>query len=68
MIVEIAKDFSSSIHFYLDSSEINAKSVLGIITLGAAYGSEIKMTAEGPDEKAALDALEKVFNSKFEEE
>jgi phosphocarrier protein len=41
---------------------------MGILTLGASYGTEIKVIAEGEDEAAALDAMVKLFNKKFEEE
>jgi phosphocarrier protein len=41
---------------------------MGIITLGAAYGTEIKIIAEGEDEEAAVAALVRLFESKFEEE
>lgn len=68
LIAETTKGFKSSIHFKMGNNEINAKSVLGVITLGAAYNSEITMIAEGPDEEEALLALEKVFSNKFEEE
>jgi phosphocarrier protein len=68
LIVELTKDFKSSIYFEQGSNRINAKSVLGIITLGAVYNSEIRITAEGPDEREAVDRLICLFNSKFEEE
>ena len=41
---------------------------MGIITLGASYGTEIKIIAEGEDEEAAIETLVKLFDSKFEEE
>ena len=41
---------------------------MGIITLGASYGTELKVIAEGEDEKAAVDAIARLFESKFEEE
>jgi phosphocarrier protein len=68
IIVEKTKLFKSSIHFEQGSNRINAKSILGIITLGAAYNSQIKITAEGGDEKEAVEALAALFESKFEEE
>ena len=68
IIVEKTKDFKSSIHFEHGSNRINAKSILGIITLGAAYNSKVKIIAEGADEAAAVDALAQLFESKFEEE
>jgi phosphocarrier protein len=68
LIVGLTKDFKSSIHFEQGSNRINAKSILGIITLGAVYNSEIKITAEGEDEREALARLLHLFASKFEEE
>jgi phosphocarrier protein len=41
---------------------------MGVITLGASYGTEIKIIAEGDDEAAAVESLVKLFESKFEEE
>jgi phosphocarrier protein len=68
LLVQITKDFKSSIYFEKDKDRINAKSIMGIITLGAAYGAEIKIIAEGEDEQAAVEALARLFESKFEEE
>jgi len=68
MLVQETKNFSSTIYFEKGKDRINAKSIMGIITLGAAYGSEIKIIAEGEDEQAAVEALVHLFESKFEEE
>jgi phosphocarrier protein len=68
LLVQATKNFSSSIYFEKDTDRINAKSIMGIITLGAAYGTEIKIIAEGEDEQAAAEALVKLFESKFEED
>lgn len=68
MVVQTTKNFSSSIYFEKDKDRINAKSIMGVITLGAAYGTEIKIIAEGEDEEAAVSALVRLFESKFEEE
>jgi phosphocarrier protein len=68
LLVQTAKDFASTIYLEKDGDRINGKSIMGIITLGAAYGSEITIIAEGEDEQAAVDALARLFLSKFEEE
>ena len=68
ILVETAKDFKSTIHIEKGNSRINGKSILGIITLGAGYGMELKLIAEGEDEKEAIEALVRVFESGFEEE
>ncbi|MDR1949780.1 MAG: HPr family phosphocarrier protein [Spirochaetaceae bacterium] len=68
LIVQTTKNFKSLIQLEKDNDRINAKSIMGIITLMASYGSEIKIIAEGEDEQEAVDALVRLFNSKFEEE
>ncbi|MDR0583548.1 MAG: HPr family phosphocarrier protein [Treponema sp.] len=68
LLVQATKDFKCSIYFEKDNDRINAKSIMGVITLGAAYGTEIKIIAEGDDEEAAANALVRLFESKFEEE
>jgi phosphocarrier protein len=68
ILVQATKNFSSNIYIQKKSDRINAKSIMGIITLGASYGTELKIIAEGEDEKAAVETLAKLFESKFEEE
>lgn len=68
MLVALTKDFKSAIYFEQGKNRINAKSILGIITLGAEYNSEIKIIAEGEDEQEALERLLHLFESKFEED
>jgi phosphocarrier protein len=68
LLVQTAKDFTSAIYLEKDGDRINGKSIMGIITLGAAYGTKINIIAEGADEQAAVDALAHLFASKFEEE
>jgi phosphocarrier protein len=68
MLVQTTKDFLCNIYIEKGNDRINAKSIMGIITLGAAYGTEIKIIAEGEDEETALSALVRLFESRFEEE
>jgi phosphocarrier protein len=68
ILVQTAKDFKSDIYLEKGEDRINGKSIMGIITLGAAYGAEIRIIAEGEDEEAAAETLVRLFNSKFEEE
>ena len=51
-----------------DGNKINAKSVLGITLLAAAFGTSVHIETSGEDEKNAIDEIEKLFNSKFGEE
>ena len=68
MLVQTTKDFICNIYIEKGKDRINAKSIMGILTLGAAYGTEIKIIAEGEDEITALSALVRLFESRFEEE
>jgi phosphocarrier protein len=68
LLVQTTKDFKSTIYFEKENDRINAKSIMGIITLAAGYGTELKIIAEGEDEQEAVDTLVRIFNSKFEEE
>jgi len=68
VIVQAAKDFRCNIYFEKDHERINAKSIMGLLTLGATYGTEIKILAEGEDEKEAIEAIVRLFETKFEEE
>jgi phosphocarrier protein len=68
MLVQTAKDFQSTIYLEKGNDRINGKSIMGILTLGASFGTEIRVIAEGEDEQPALEAMVNLFNRKFEEE
>jgi phosphocarrier protein HPr len=68
LLVETANKYKSSIHLEKQNEKINAKSIMGIITLGAAYKSELLLSADGPDEKEAVESISHLFESRFEEE
>ncbi|MDR1250157.1 MAG: HPr family phosphocarrier protein [Treponema sp.] len=68
MLVQTAKDFQSNIYLEKGNDRINGKSIMGILTLGASFGTELKVIAEGEDEQKALEAMANLFNNKFEEE
>ena len=56
--VQKANEFSSSIWLESDNRKLNAKSLLGIMSLGIVTGATVTLTANGPDAEAAVDALE----------
>ena len=68
VLVQVAKDYKANIYFERGNDRINAKSIMGILTLAAAYKTELKIIAEGEDEKQAVEALVRLFETKFEEE
>ena len=66
---DVASSFKSFILLSNDNGQkIDAKSVLGITLLAAAYGSKIVVSAEGSDEKEAMVSIEELFDKKFGEE
>jgi phosphocarrier protein HPr len=68
LLVKTASSFTSQIYIEKDSERVNGKSIMGVITLGATYNTPLKVIADGPDESQALDAIEKLFEARFEEE
>jgi phosphocarrier protein len=68
LIVQTVKDFKCNIYISRENDKINAKSIMGVITLGASYGVELTISADGEDEAKAVEALAGLFRSKFEED
>ena len=56
--VQKANEFSSSVWLESDNRKMNAKSLLGIMSLGIVPGAQVTLTAMGSDEEAAVNALE----------
>ncbi len=65
--VHVAAGFSSSIRVGRDGREIDGKSIMGLLLLSAAQGSDITITADGPDEQQAMDALCALIRRGFDE-
>lgn len=61
--VQIANKFDARITVRRDTEEVNGKSIMGILMLGAEKGTLIVLEADGSDAQAALDELEKIINS-----
>ena len=69
LIAQTANKFSSEIIIEKGSStSVNAKSIMGVITMAAIYNTTLTLKAEGADEKEAAEAIFNLFESKFEEE
>lgn len=68
LIVQTASRFASKVNMIKESDNINAKSIMGIITLGASYNTNLTIRADGPDEEQAIQALSDLFDRRFEEE
>ena len=65
--VRLAAQFSSTIRVARGARELDGKSSLGHLLLGASRGSEIVIRADGPDEGAAVDALSQMVADGFED-
>ncbi len=66
--IQKANEFKSSIWIEKEERRVNAKSLLGILSLGIVGGTTVKVIADGADEKAAVDALIDLVDSGFSEE
>ncbi len=66
-LVQTANRFKSEVLVEKDGMEVNGKSIMGVLTLAAAKGSEIQVSVEGDDCEAALTALAKVIEAGFGE-
>ncbi len=55
--VQMANEYKSSIRIAHGEKEANAKSLLGVLALGVLHGTQVKLTADGSDEKIAIDNL-----------
>ena len=65
--IQKANEFKSSIWVEKDERKVNAKSLLGVLSLGIVKGTPIKLIADGPDEKQAVEALYQMISSDFTE-
>ena len=66
--VSEASRFKSKIVVCKGKTEVNGKSVMGIMLLAAEHGAKVTITATGPDEFEAIKALEGLFQRRFDEE
>ena len=63
--IQKANEYKSSIWVEKDDRRVNAKSLLGVLSLGIVKGTAIHLIADGPDEEAAINALVELINSEF---
>lgn len=67
LFVKEASSYDSEIKVIKDGKEYNAKSIMGVLSMGAAKDDKIEIVADGPDEKEAVEALKKLIDSNFGE-
>ena len=65
--IKKANEFKSSIWVEKEERRVNAKSLLGVLSLGIVKGTSVKIIADGADEEAAIDTLSALIDSDFSE-
>ena len=68
MFVRIASRYRSEVWVSKEGEEVNGKSIMGLMMLAAGKGSTLHLRCEGPDADKALEELEGLINSNFNEE
>ncbi|MBD3237183.1 MAG: HPr family phosphocarrier protein [Candidatus Eisenbacteria bacterium] len=66
ILVQTASRFSSEIHVATEALEVNAKSIMGVMMLAAETGTLLTIRAQGSDERAAVEALVRLIEARFE--
>lgn len=66
--VKITSRYRSEIWVEKDGERVNGKSIMGLMMLAAEQGAVLKVTAEGPDAEKAIDELEALVKSRFDED
>ncbi len=59
LLVQVASQYESSIYIEYEDKKVNAKSIMGMMSLGLAAGEEVEVTASGNDEGTAIAEIEK---------
>ena len=65
--IQKANEFKSSIWIEKDERRVNAKSLLGVLSLGIVKGTKINIIADGVDENQAIEMLTALIDSEFAE-
>jgi catabolite repression HPr-like protein len=63
MLVQVASQYESNIYVEIESKRVNAKSIMGMMTLGLVAGEQITITADGTDEEHAVSEIEKYLSN-----
>ncbi|MCT7872486.1 MAG: phosphocarrier protein HPr [Lactobacillus crispatus] len=57
LLVQVASKFGSDVNLEYNGKSVNLKSIMGVMSLGVGQNADVTITAEGDDEKDALDAI-----------
>jgi len=63
LLVQVASQYDSNIYVEIQEKKVNAKSIMGMMSLGIVEGEEVTITASGSDEAKAIENMEKYLTS-----
>lgn len=63
VLVQVASQFDSSIYIESGNRRVNAKSIMGMMTLGLVSGEAVMVSADGQDEEDAINSIEKFLSA-----
>ena len=63
VLVQVASQYNSSIYVECENRKVNAKSIMGMMTLGLTTGEEVVVSANGDDEEKAMDEIVKYLST-----
>jgi phosphocarrier protein len=66
--VQTVDRFDAEVTVTRGSETVGGRSIMGLLTLGAAQGTSLTISAEGPDAAASLDAIEQLLSDRFGED
>jgi phosphocarrier protein HPr len=66
-LTQTAAKFESGVWIARNGRRVNAKSIMGVMMLAAGLGSMVDLETDGPDEVAAMEAIERLFGERFGE-
>lgn len=64
MLVQVASQYDSTIYIEAEGKRVNAKSIMGMMSLGMDSGETVTVSADGEDEATAIDGIEKFLSNK----
>lgn len=62
LLVQVASQYESTVHVECENKKVNAKSIMGMMTLGLAAGEEVTVIVDGVDEETAMDNIERYLS------
>lgn len=63
VLVQVASQYDSTVYLQIDNKKVNAKSIMGMMTLGLSAGENVVVNADGADEENAIAEIEKYLSA-----